>query len=396
MKDIAMRNIKLQGRISFLSELTFLVPIITLFYTYTWLSIAEIILLSNVSTLTVWLFEIPTSVFADTTWRKKSLVWGSICSVLSAVCILFFPSFIGFSIAAICGWLYFALRSGTTQAFLEENLKIIGKTHEFWKKLGHFMSLENIAWLIVSIVITIFLKYWGDQWYIYLAILDVITAWLLVMLTLKLKEVGHIKAKIQWWRDALIKNYITAKTACINVFTSKKLRTLMMYRSLANHVAFLFIISLPIRVEYGMPPRMAGILGMIGIGWMIISNKYAYKVAEKWSYNHARVFSTIAQAILLIIAWICLKSWITITVIMILFNFFEWLRMPAWNHVLVWLSKGMAIATTRSIIFSVFALYTTIGKQFLALFDLKYALIGLGIFIIIVNIVLGKKILKLK
>ncbi|MEI6774190.1 MAG: hypothetical protein WCL18_05340 [bacterium] len=50
------------------------------------------------------------------------------------------------------------------------------------------------------------------------------------------------------------------------MFTSKKLRTLMMYRSLANHVAFLFIISLPIRVEYGMPPRMAGILGMIGIG----------------------------------------------------------------------------------------------------------------------------------
>lgn len=89
------------------------------------------------------------------------------------------------------------------------------------------------------------------------------------------------------------------------------------------------------------------------------------------------VFSTIAQAILIIIVALFLKSWILITIIMVLFNFFEGLWMPAWNHVLVEKTQGIAIATTRSIVFSVFALYTTIGKQFLSRFPVEYALIGL-------------------
>ena len=100
------------------------------------------------------------------------------------------------------------------------------------------------------------------------------------------------------------------------------------------------------------------------------------------------VFSTIAQAILIIIVAFFLKSWILITIIMVLFNFFEGLWMPAWNHVLVAKTQGIAIATTRSIVFSVFALYTTLGKQLLSRFPIEYALIGLGIFILIVNLFL--------
>ena len=69
--------------------------------------------------------------------------------------------------------------------------------------------------------------------------------------------------------------------------------------------------------------------------------------------------------------------------------------MPARNHVLVEQTKGISTATTISIIVTVFALYTTLGKQILSRFPVEYALIGLGVFIIGVNIVLGKKILAL-
>ena len=73
---------------------------------------------------------------------------------------------------------------------------------------------------------------------------------------------------------------------------------------------------------------------MLGALAMMLSEKYAYKLGEKHSYNLARVLSTICQAVLLIIAGIFLKSWIVITIIMIFFNFFEGLWMPAWRHVL--------------------------------------------------------------
>lgn len=128
----------------------------------------------------------------------------------------------------------------------------------------------------------------------------------------------------------------------------------------------------------------------------MITNKYAYKVAEKKSYNFAWVISTIIQAVLLIIAGFVLKSWILLAIVFIVFNFFEGLWMPAWNHVLVEQTKGIAIATTRSIIFSIFALYTTLGKQFLSWFPVEYALIGSGIFILLVNAFFAKKILAMK
>jgi len=79
--------------------------------------------------------------------------------------------------------------------------------------------------------------------------------------------------------------------------------------------------------------------------------------------------------LLLILAGFFLKSWILISIIVIFFNFFEGLWQPSWNHVLVQHTKGIAIATTRSIIFALFALYTTIGKQVLAYFSVEYALI---------------------
>ena len=101
MEAIARKNIKLQNRINFLSGITFLVGIITMFYKYTGLSLTQIILLANVGSFTVFLFDLPTSVFADTAGRKKALVISVICNLASSLFIIFFPSLPGFIIAAI-------------------------------------------------------------------------------------------------------------------------------------------------------------------------------------------------------------------------------------------------------------------------------------------------------
>jgi hypothetical protein len=63
--------------------------------------------------------------------------------------------------------------------------------------------------------------------------------------------------KLRSWKESLKENVATAKTAIKNVVSNPSLRLLLIYRSLANHVAFIFIISLPLRVEYGMPEWMA-------------------------------------------------------------------------------------------------------------------------------------------
>lgn len=78
--------------------------------------------------------------------------------------------------------------------------------------------------------------------------MDVIFALILVVLTLQLKE-HFVQEKLETFKVVLIKNYETAKNALNNVFRNKNLRLLLIYRSLANHVAFFFIISLPILVD---------------------------------------------------------------------------------------------------------------------------------------------------
>lgn len=390
----ARRNILLQSRINFLSGVVFLVPLITLFYKYVGLSLAQIIIITNVSTLAVWLFELPTSVWADTAWRKKSLVMSVLCNFIWALLILVIPSYTGFIIASIFSGLYFAFWSWTGQAFLEDNLRILGEESTFGKKIGHLMAMESLAGLITPLIASAILKFFGDSWYTILAWLDVVSAFALVILTLQLRELS-VYEKLTSWRHSLKTNLETAKIAIKNVVSNKSLRLLLLYRSLANHVAFIFIISLPLRVQYGMPEWMAWVLATIGTIAVMGANKYTYKIWEKYSYNTAWVISTIAQAILLIIIWLFIKNWIVMSVLLILFNLFDWIRQPARNHVLVEQTQWKAIATTRSIIFSIFALYTTLGKQVLSYFDPQYALIWLGVFILLVNVFLGKRIVAL-
>jgi MFS family permease len=66
---------------------------------------------------------LPTSVFADTAGRKRSLMISVVCNLISALSIVFFPTYRGFIVASFFGGLYFAFWSGTGQAFLEDNLR---------------------------------------------------------------------------------------------------------------------------------------------------------------------------------------------------------------------------------------------------------------------------------
>ncbi|MEI7557903.1 MAG: hypothetical protein WCJ45_03620 [bacterium] len=73
----------------------------------------------------MFIFELPTSVWADTSGRKKSMFISLICNLIAAAFIFLFPTYRGFIIAAFFAALYRSFRSGTGQAFLEENLRIL-------------------------------------------------------------------------------------------------------------------------------------------------------------------------------------------------------------------------------------------------------------------------------
>lgn len=396
MEQIAKRNIKIQTWINFLSGVVFLIPIITIFYKYVGLSIFQIVIISNVYTFAIWLFELPTSVFADTTGRKKSLMASVISNVLCTLLILFVPTFWGFVVASVFSALYWSFWSGTGQAFLEENLRLLGRHHEFGKEIGNLMFVEQLATLLTPLIASLILKYFVTSGYTILATLDVVFAFILVIMVAKLTETTKIKSSFKNFKHLISENIRTAKTALKNVFKNPKMRLFMIYRSLSHHTLFFPIIVLPLLAEKGMVDWYSGIVVAIATIASMITTKFAYKIGEKYSYNLNWVIGTTTQGLLLVIAGLLTNSWILVGLIYVLFSSFDGLMQPSWNHVLVSLTQGKAIATTRSIIISFFALYMTIGKQILAIFSVQTALMGIGIFIIIINLILGKKILKLE
>lgn len=276
MHKIAQRNIKIHGWINFFSGIVFLVPIVTLFYKFTGLSIFEIIIISNVSTFCIWVFELPTSVFADTTGRKKSMLYSVICNFLAALVILMFPSYVGFIVAAVFAALYWSFWSGTGQAFLEENLRVLKREGDFGKVIGSFMFYGDLGTLLTSLIASLILKYFGDFGFRVLAGLDVIFAVVLVFLVTKLSETTYLCTEKLSLREAVFENLHTAKVALGNVFHSSKLKLFMVYRSLSHHMMFFGVILLPLLAQNGMEDWFAGIVMAFATMGGMLASKYAY------------------------------------------------------------------------------------------------------------------------
>jgi len=387
----AKRNIKLYWLIGLISGITFLVPIISIFYKYTWLSTAEIILVSNIFTFLMRFFELPTSVLADTFWRKKSLLASVIANFICALFILFFPNLIGFCIAAVFQALYYSFWSGTWQAFLEENLSKIGEREKFWRYFWKFSFYTELSTLITPLISSIILKLNPETWYTILAALDCLSALILIILTFKLCESSRIIHKFNSFKNAFKINIDIWKDAIKNVFLNNKMRNFLVYRSLSHHVTFFWVLLLPILSEKWMIDWISWLITTLFTIWSMLASKYAYKRWEKYGYKYSWIWSTIWQAICLIIAWLYFKSWIFLSVIYFIFSVFDGIISPSRNHELIQLTKWKSIATTRSIIFWCVALYMTFMKRLLSYFNPNISLIILWIIILSINVFFYKK-----
>lgn len=392
-KEQATRNIKIEWWVYLVSWITFLVPIISIFYKYTWLSTFEIILVSNIFSFWIQLFELPTSVLADTMWRRKSMMASVICNFVFAALILFLPNLTGFCLAAVFQALYYSFWSGTWQAFLEENLSVLGEEEKFWRIFGKFSFYERIPYTITPLIASFILKIFPDIWYTILASLDVIFAFALVILTRQLTETLEISEKTKSFKQAIKLNIDTGINAVKDVFGNKEIRNFLFYRSLSHHTAFFWVLLLPILADKWMLDWVSGLITTLFSLWCMLATKYVYKWWEKYGYNSSWVYSTIWQWLCLVVAWIFFKSWIFLAIIYLIFSIFDGLITPSRNHLLVKIVKWKSIATTRSIIFSCTALYMTLMKRILSYIQPNIALIVIWIVMLSANIIFAKQML---
>lgn len=98
------------------------------------------------------IFEVPTGIFSDLVGRKKSLVLGSVASLLSVLLYASGHSYAWLALGAVLDGCWRALFSGNNDALLYESLKEEKRAHEFDRVLGRLNSNGELAGFVSTVL----------------------------------------------------------------------------------------------------------------------------------------------------------------------------------------------------------------------------------------------------
>lgn len=142
---IAGHNIRVMYWVHFFGAISFLAPVLTLFYTERGLTASQILIVLMFWSGAVLLGEVPTGIFADRFGAKKSFLVGTILKMVSILLlfvayepwVFFLYSFInGFSVTFF---------SGADEALIYDSLKESGNENQMDQAMGHIQSAGFIS-----------------------------------------------------------------------------------------------------------------------------------------------------------------------------------------------------------------------------------------------------------
>jgi MFS family permease len=116
-----------------------------LYYTQVTSSFTLGLAIFSIVSIAATLFEVPTGVLSDRLGRHKTVIYGSIASVIALCFYAFGTTFALLAIGAVFNGLTRALLSGNNDALLYDTLKQQGKSDEFAEKLGKVKSMFEIG-----------------------------------------------------------------------------------------------------------------------------------------------------------------------------------------------------------------------------------------------------------
>lgn len=97
------------------------------------LSTSQISALFIICNIAAMVSEVPTGVLADHLSRRVVMLFSTLLTGLTFVTWLVFPSFLGYSAGFVLWGVGFAMASGALQAYLFDQLKLLGRLDEFTK-----------------------------------------------------------------------------------------------------------------------------------------------------------------------------------------------------------------------------------------------------------------------
>ncbi len=144
------KNITLLSWHNFFTDFVFFAPVAIIYFAKVTGSYALGMSIFSIAYVSSAIFEIPTGVISDLVGRKKTIIFGSISSVLCMILYAIGGSYWVLFVGAVIQGLSRAFYSGNNDALLHDTLKEIDKEQEYHVYLGRTSSLFQIALAVAT------------------------------------------------------------------------------------------------------------------------------------------------------------------------------------------------------------------------------------------------------
>ncbi|MEH7464310.1 MFS transporter [Bacillus thuringiensis] len=173
-QTIATHNISILFWVQFFGTISFLQPVMTLFYIEKGLTAANIFIVMMCWSVAVLIGEIPAGVYADRFGAKLSFLTGSIIKTVSISILLLSDNLWLFCVYSLLNGLSVTFFSGADEALIYESLKESNEQHLMDQAMGKIQSAGFISMLIAVIFDSYFAKDLREEQFTLLIVLGII------------------------------------------------------------------------------------------------------------------------------------------------------------------------------------------------------------------------------
>jgi len=280
------KNIKLLSLHNFFTDFVLFAPVAILYFQKITGSYALGMSVFSIAYASSAFLELPTGILSDYVGRKKTLILGSLCSVL---CIVLYAIGTSYWILVLGALLQGASRSfysGNNDALLHDTLKETNQSHQYDEFLGKTSSLFQVG-LALSALFGGVIAYWSFSWVMWISVLPQLGALVTSLFINEPKTKDHTPSNI----------YTHLGTSIRLFFSQKKLQ----YLSVASIIRFslgeaayffrsAFVASL-------WPVWAIGISNMLSNIGAAISFYFSGKIIKKYDYPFILQFEIICNRV---------------------------------------------------------------------------------------------------
>lgn len=146
------KNLLLISLIIFLNNINLYNVVAILYYKSITNSFVLGMSIFSITTISSAIFELPTGIISDKIGRKKTIVYGSSCSVLSAIILFLANNYYLLILFAIINGIEMAFFSGNNDAYVYDNLCMINNKEKYINSIGKVKSMEYLAGAISGLI----------------------------------------------------------------------------------------------------------------------------------------------------------------------------------------------------------------------------------------------------